>query len=165
MVKILPILLAIIGLGGGVGVGMMLKPPSEVVEVNPCGEAADPAKEHTEPSESGDAANGTTEFVKINNQFVIPVVQGTKIASLVVMSLNVEVKTGGREIVYQREPKLRDEFLQVMFNHANNGGFDGMFTQSGRLASLRMALKEVAVSIIGDTVRDVLVTNIVRQDI
>ncbi|MCK0171499.1 flagellar basal body-associated FliL family protein [Aliiroseovarius sp. S1123] len=162
MGKIIPIILALIGLGVGAGAGMLLQPEPEPVAMNPCGDTDTVAKDEHE-----DTAEGTptdTEFVKINNQFVVPVVSDGNIASLVVMSLNIEVDLGGRETVYQREPKLRDEFLQVMFNHANTGGFDGVFTQSSRLDPLRKALLEVAQSILGPSVKDVLVTNIVRQD-
>jgi len=40
----------------------------------------------------------------------------------------------------------------------------GVFTQSSRMDPLRKALLEVAQSILGPSVKDVLVTNIVRQD-
>lgn len=162
MGKIIPIILALVGLGVGAGAGMMLQPEPEPVVMNPCGDMDSVAKGGHE--DTAEDVPTDTEFVKINNQFVVPVVADGNISSLVVMSLNIEIELGGRETVYQREPKLRDEFLQVMFNHANTGGFDGVFTQSSRLEPLRMALLEVAQAILGSTVKDVLVTNIVRQD-
>lgn len=161
MGKLIPIFLALIGLGIGAGAGMMLKPEPDIALTDPCGEAQTAPHE---PKDTTKEAESDTEFVKINNQFVIPVVADGNISSLVVMSLNVEVDLGSREDVYKREPKLRNEFLQVMFNHANTGGFDGMFTQSSRMDPLRSALLEVARSILGPSVKDVLVTNIVRQD-
>ena len=42
------------------------------------------------------------------------------------------------------EPKLRDVFLQVLFDHANMGGFRGAFTRSDVLEPLRTALREAA---------------------
>ena len=163
MGKLIPVILALLGLGVGAGAGMMLQPEPEPVAINPCGDV-DTEKPADTGKEMANDAPADTEFVKINNQFVVPVVADGSISSLVVLSLNIEVDLGGREAVYKREPKLRDEFLQVMFNHANTGGFDGVFTQSSRLDPLRTALLEVAQSILGNSVRDVLVTNIVRQD-
>lgn len=162
MGKIFPIILSLIGLGVGAGAGIMLQPKPEPVAMPPCGDVD--VVEHESLDDVTEDAPTDTEFVKINNQFVVPVVSDGNISSLVVMSLNIEVALGGREAVYQREPKLRDEFLQVMFNHANTGGFDGTFTQSSRLDPLRAALLEVARSILGSEIKDVLVTNIVRQD-
>ncbi len=165
MGKILPILLALIGLAAGGGAGYFLKPaPEPEVELsNPCGDADADTASHEVPKTPAEA-DVESEFVKINNQFVIPIVKEEKVTALVVLSLSLDVTTGSRETVYLREPKLRDEFLQVMFNHANTGGFDGVFTQTSRLTTLRRALREVATSILGDVVHDVLVTNIVRQD-
>ena len=167
MGKILPILLALIGLGGGVGAGLMLRPEPEVVEINPCGDlgadvlhAAAPPEE--EPVEEGAPSS---DFVKMNNQFVVPVVSGGDVSALVVMSLNLEVRPGSTEEFYQREPRLRSEFLDVLFAHSNAGGFDGVFTDSAKLNSLHTALKEVAVKTMGSSVIDVLITDFVRQDI
>jgi len=165
MGKLLPILLALVGLGGGVGAGIALRPaPQEaVVMANPCGEvpAEHPAPENTKPEEDANAAH---DYVKLNNQFVVPVVDDGRISSLVVLSLSLEIGTGQSETIYQREPKLRDAFLQVMFDHANSGGFNGSFTNSIPMSVLRNALREAAQKTLGSIVSDVLIMDIVRQD-
>lgn len=112
---------------------------------------------------SGDGAS-PTEFVKLNNQFVVPVIDSEAVTSLVILSLTLEVKTGSSEVVFGAEPKLRDSFLQVLFDYANAKGFDGAFTQSSRMAQLRKALAEPARAVLGETVKDVLIVDIVRQD-
>ena len=63
-----------------------------------------------------------------------------------------------------RTRKLRDAFLQVMFDHANAGGFSGSFTDGSNLILLRAALLEMAVKTLGDVISDVLINDIVRQD-
>ena len=68
------------------------------------------------------------------------------------------------ELVFSKEPKLRDAFLRVLFDHAHVGGFNGTFTESGRLNVLRVALLEAAHSIVGSNVQDILITDIVRQE-
>lgn len=162
MKKLIPLLLALIGTGAGVGAGIYLKPePAETEAAHPCGEveevvAAKPAKD-----EKGE---GGTEFVKMNNQFVVPVVVGERVRALVVMSLSLEVPGGQVEAVFSREPKLRDAFLQVLFDHANVGGFEGSFTRAGNLDILRTSLREAATKVMAGYVRDVLITDIARQD-
>lgn len=162
--KLLPVLLALVGLGAGVGGGLMLRPPPEekVAMENPCGEPAQEDKEHYEPAETG--PDEQHDYVKLNNQFVIPVVEETRVGSLVVLSLSLEITPGQSAAVYEREPKLRDEFLQVLFDHANAGGFKGAFTNSTRMTVLRQALYEVARKTLGDMVTDVLIIDIIRQD-
>jgi hypothetical protein len=51
-----------------------------------------------------------------------------------------------------------------MFDHANAGGFMGTFTDGSNMILLREALGEVAQSILGPDVTDVLIVDIVRQD-
>lgn len=162
--KILPILLALIGLGGGVGAGMVLRPDAEHAAA--LDGAAPKAGEHAvaEEGEEAEPEEGAPEYVKMNNQFVIPVVEDSRVASMVVLSLSLEVAPGNTEMVYQREPKLRDAFLQVLFDHANVGGFSGSFTDGANLLVLRTSLKEAAALVLGPVVSDVLITDIARQD-
>lgn len=170
--KLLPILLLAIGTGAGVGAGIMLKPaPEEHAE----GEEGASDEAHSEDKAKGDKKKAskdkdgepeeaTVEYVKLPNQFVVPVVHGEKITSLVVLTLNIEVEAGTSEAVRQREPKIRDLFLRVLFDHANMGGFRGSFTKSENMDLLREALREVAQKEMGEIITDVLILDIVRQD-
>jgi flagellar protein FliL len=149
MKKLFPLILALIGLGLGIGAGVFLRPAPAVEDNAEIAEAA--------PAEP-------PEYVKLSNQFVIPVVEDGQVAALVVVSLSLEVTTGSTETVFAREPKLRDVFLQVLFDHANAGGFRGSFTDGSNLVVLRQALKEVAMQVLGDIITDVLIVDIARQD-
>ena len=174
MRKLLPILLAVLGLGGGIGTGLMLRPaPAEPVAINPCGansgnsqdgEAATAEDPATPESAGGEADPPTKEYVKLNNQFIVPVVGKGVVEALVILSISLEVKAGSTEKVYLLEPKLRDSFLQVLFDHANAGGFDGAFTRSNNMDILRVALLETARRSLGSVISDVLIVDIVRQD-
>mgnify|MGYP000498233799 CR=1 FL=1 len=53
---------------------------------------------------------------------------------------------------------------QVLFDHANIGGFKGAFTDANTMAILRRALLETARKTLGNDVSDVLITEIARQD-
>lgn len=161
--KLFPILLALVGLGGGVGAGFFLR-PAPVDESHGTEPAAPNAHVAEGPDEEAEPAEGAPEYVKMNNQFVVPVVEDERVAAMVVLSLSLEVEAGNTEAVYQREPKLRDAFLQVLFDHANVGGFSGSFTDGSNLVVLRNSLKEAAALILGTAVRDVLITDIARQD-
>lgn len=163
--KLLPILLALIGTGAGVGAGLALRsPPTEAETQEAC--APQDAEVAAEVPPDGDDADApkTHDYVKMNNQFVIPVVDDGKVGALVVLSLSLEVAAGNTEVVFKREPKLRDAFLQVMFDHANSGGFNGAFTNGNSMLILRDALREVAKKTMGKIVTDVLIIDLVRQE-
>jgi flagellar protein FliL len=152
--KILPILLAILGVGLGGGAAFMLRPAPEPTEETEA-ETASPKDE---------AADVQAEYVKLPNQFIIPIVIEGRVQSLVVMSLSLEVLPGSSDAVFAKEPKLRDMFLQVLFDHANTGGFRGSFTDTRNLVQIRRALLEVAQKTMPNVITDVLIAEIARQD-
>ncbi|OUS05743.1 hypothetical protein A9Q96_11125 [Rhodobacterales bacterium 52_120_T64] len=169
MGKILPILIVLIGIGAGAGAGIYLH-PADSSGTDECSDdghgscdaevAADTGHDKvTEPDPA------SVYYVKLSKQFVVPVVKDGRVSSMVVMSLSVETTPTVGDIVFAREPKLRDALLSVMFLHANSGGFDGQFTSSEAMNDLRGSLLEVTRDVIGDEVYSVLVTDILRQDI
>jgi flagellar basal body-associated protein FliL len=133
---------------GGVAAGYFLRP-----------------HEAPSPEETIEATtNEPSEYAKISNPFIIPLIEGPRIESIVVISLAIEAKPGKAESVYGMEPKLRDAFLSVMFDHANTGGFRGAFTDGQNLERLRRQLRDVAIKMMPDTVTNVLITDIGRRD-
>jgi hypothetical protein len=172
--KLLPVILLIIGVGAGIGAGIMLAPAPAPEVAKSSGDDMGDDIDHSEDEEAAhdddvdmDALgpNPNREYIKIPNQFVVPVVERDSLSSLVVISLSLEAKTGLSEKIHLYEPKLRDAFLQVLFDHANMGGFRGAFTRSDVLNPLRTALREAAQKVLGKSVYDVLIVEISRQDV
>lgn len=166
---LLPVILLLVGVGGGVAAGKMLAGgASEAARDAAYGDPANAAESEEDGGGDGygDASDPSSQFeyVRLNNQFIVPIIRHGSVRSLVVLSLTVEVQTGENAVVYEREPRLRDAFLRVMFSHANVGGFDGSFTTVEAMAPLRSGLREAAQQILGEIVNDVLIVDIVRQD-
>ncbi|MEM6637756.1 MAG: flagellar basal body-associated FliL family protein [Pseudomonadota bacterium] len=158
---ILPVVLAVIGGGGGGAAGKFLKP------AEPPDAKMEMAMKETNTSEAEmekEMPSTDSDFVKLNNQFVVPLINGSNVQSLIVISLSLEIASGNIETVYANEPRLRDVFLQVLFDHANAGGFSDNFTQSTNMLVLRDSLVEIARRTLGDIVKDVLIVDLIRQD-
>lgn len=191
MKKLLPILLLLLGGGGGVGAGYFLRPipaetdmatemqcaaeepdcedaandgPSAGTELAEEGRNAETAGENQgEATEGAEGSNGP-EYVALQRQMIVPIVSDDEVISLVVLSLSIEIEAGFTNDVYDREPKLRDAFLQVLFRHANTGGFTGDFTSGEKMSDLRRALNGAAAQVLGAVAIQVLVTDILRQE-
>ncbi|MCL4189818.1 MAG: flagellar basal body-associated protein FliL [Rhodobacteraceae bacterium] len=146
MLRLVPVVLVVLGALAGGAAGYLARSPGEA----PAAAAA-----------PGEVAR---DYVRLNNQFVVPVVEGGQVRALVILSLTIEAVAGASEEVYLREPRLRDAFLRVLFDHANTGGFRGAFTAGGALELLRAALREAAVRVLGPIAVDVLIVDIARQD-
>lgn len=177
LAKLLPIIFLLVGTGGGIGAGLLLAPTTSFQSKDRSGSVNDyldsnsdsltskngSAKLETE-SHGNPVNSSAIEYVKMSNQFVIPVVKGDMITALVVVSLSLETRNDISEKIYAREPKLRDAFLRVLFDHANMGGFHGAFTSAETLGLLRSALRDVAQKEIGPDILNVLIVDIIRQD-
>ncbi len=169
MKLLVPLILLLVGTGAGVGAGIVLKPAATEEH------AADTVNclpgEHTVSAETPanvqapEVPAEEVAYANLENQFVIPVIADEKIAAMVVLSIGIAVPPGGEDAVFAVEPRLRDAFLQVMFNHANIGGFSGNFTSTSNMRTLRQDLLQSAQTILGANALDVLVLDIVRQDV
>ncbi|MEX0317841.1 MAG: flagellar basal body-associated protein FliL [Ruegeria sp.] len=176
--KLLPVVFLIVGLGAGAGAGLVLGPAGSgntTSEKDPAHAEKEPEAanaDHKVPKPTTHFASKDNEgydssdyeYLKLTKQFVVPIVEQDRISGLVTLSLSLEANPGISEAFYAVEPKLRDGFLQILFDHANMGGFDGAFTQSGNLETLRSALLTVVQREFGDDVTKVLITSIARQD-
>ncbi len=163
MAKILPLLLIIIGGAVGGGAGIFLKPAGDMS----CEDGMEsPECDENEKKEEVVVEEETEDvyYIAMKNQFVVPVIRDERVRSLVVLSLSLETTPENGETIFTREPKLRDVFLQVLFDHSHIGGFDGAFTESRRMSVLKAALLEAAQSVMGSTITDVIITDIVRQE-
>jgi len=186
---ILPLILFVVGAGGGVGAAMFLAPsapapaeaeghaaePTETAAAE-AGHGEAPAEAHGEatpaaapapaaPAGEHGETSGGPEYARLNNQFIVPVVHGQDVVAMVVLTLSLEVAAGQQETVLAHEPRLRDSFLQVLFDHSNTGGFEGMFTAASNMRVLRNSLRAAAQQVLGELVTDVLIIDIVRQDV
>ena len=95
----------------------------------------------------------------------MPIFNDEEMEGIVVMSIALAVPEERREAIYLAEPLLRDGFLQVLFDHANLGGFSGDFTSIRNMEVLRRKLREKAQGFpVGKDVAQVLITEIGRQD-
>lgn len=171
MKKLLPIIMLLIGSGAGVGAGIFLRPAPVEIDQETALEDVEKSEEELDdgdvsaksPDDAIDSEN--MEYVKLPNQFVVPLVDQDRISAMVVMALSVEVAAGHSTEVIDMEPKLRDEILRVLFDYASIGGFSGSFINNENLDVLRAELREVAKSVMGpDVANDVLIYEIARQD-
>lgn len=175
MKLVLPVIFLLVGAGAGIGARIVMGTDAKAHD--PDGPAADSGDEHPEDaaiahatdvehsSPSGEAEIGTDEYVKLNNQFVVSVVEEGEITALVVLSLSLQVGAGETALTYQHEPKVRDALLTVLFDHANAGGFSGDYIGADRMLILRDALLEASRRVLGSSVRNVLIQDLVRQDL
>lgn len=160
--KLLAILLIPLGLIGGLAGGHFLAPPppEKAADDKMKGEAKEAKAKKPVKLDLSNA-----DYAKLDKHFIIPVVEDGAVSALVVITIAIEVDKESRDLVFEHEPKLRAEFLNVFFNHAQSGGFSGVFIQTQLMNDLRASLNAAAFSVLGDAAHQVLITSMTRQDV
>ncbi len=164
--KLVPVVFLLLGMAAGASTALFMEKSGI-----PAGDAttAPDSKTLEKGAEKGIPTDGKEgpeekEYVRLANQFVVPVIERGKIRSLVVLTISIETSPGHQEDIFARQPKLRDSFLEVLFDYSNTGGFAGAFTNTTALQSLKAELTKVARRELGEFVDAVLIEDIMRQD-
>ncbi|WP_306754456.1 hypothetical protein [Paracoccus actinidiae] len=186
MKKLLPLLIPVVALVGGVAAGEMLRPAPE----GPGHAAEAPAGEHgeaeTDAHGSDDHAADPSDHAAANDyggghddghggpvpaegwftfpsQFFVPLMRNGDMGAVMILTLTIETPGAELAAMEQQEHRLRDALLRELLIHANTGGFDGNFTSEVRLAPLREKLHKAAQASTDLTVKAVLIEDIARQ--
>ena len=88
MMKFIPIIALILGAGAGAFGGLSLQPADDESQME---SEESKAEEETE-ADLSDASD--LQFLKLNNQFIVPVISNESVTSVVVVSLGLEVASG-----------------------------------------------------------------------
>jgi len=183
---LLPVLL-LLGAGIGAGAAWVLMPPPATAggppgaDAEAAGAGSDPAADMAPGPGAGPAAEGApapapaglpvaaaigtgAEYRRLDDPFLVPLVRHDAVAAMTVLSLGLELLPGRADLVGSHEPRLRNQLLQALFDHANTGGFDGMFTGAANMRNLRESLTRAARDVLGDAVGSVLILDMVRQE-
>lgn len=164
--KLIPIVFLVLGMAVGASAALFMEksgtPPK--AEKTALDNKAPKKASGTESSETDGEGPGRKEYVRLANQFVVPVIERGKIRSLVILTISIETSPGHQEEIFAKQPKLRDSFLEVLFDYSNTGGFSGAFTDTTALQSLKADLTRIARHELGEFVDAVLIEDIMRQD-
>lgn len=99
----------VVGIAAGVGAGLYLPGPLDVPAVD--GEV--PMETSTEMKAE---EHFMTEFFEFNDRFIVPVTKSGKVMEHFILSIGAEVPSKNLKEVERIAPKLRAEFISVLFD-------------------------------------------------
>lgn len=111
-----------------------------------------------------DAQSDDNAFIDLERKFVVPLVQGNRVRSLVVIDLRLEVRRSAESRAQEMKPKVRDVFLDTLYAMAVAGSFDGDLYSNNVQGEMRARLLEAARQVLQDDARAVLIGELLRQD-
>ncbi len=103
-------------------------------------------------------------YMKFKRQFVVPVMNGGKIESLVLLNLNLELGAEAPGNAYTLEPKLRDSIMRELLTLSHGGAFSHDLTSAETYDKLQTSLLAASERVITEGVKSVLILDLSRQD-
>jgi flagellar protein FliL len=103
-------------------------------------------------------------FIDMERKFVVPLVRGNRVRSLVVVDLRLEVRASGESRALALKPKLRDALLDTLYAMAVGGAFDGDLYSNNVQDDMRAELLRAARQVLQDDVSAILIGELLRQD-
>ncbi|MBI1366972.1 MAG: hypothetical protein GC153_13575 [Alphaproteobacteria bacterium] len=186
MMKFLPFAIWALALVGGLAGGVMMKSASShnpqattdtkdaaraLADAKTAAKTAEKSGAKEEKSKKGDengkdeTISATMGFMKFGRQFIVPVIDGSGVKSLVIMDITIEVPPSETDKAYAAEPKLRDAILSALLKLSDDGAFSGKLLEGDNLDGIRAALLAAARKVISDNAKDVLILGITRHDV
>jgi flagellar basal body-associated protein FliL len=103
-------------------------------------------------------------YIDLERKFVVPLVRGNRVRSLVVIDLRLEVRRSAEGRAQEMKPKVRDVFLDTLYAMAVAGSFDGDLYSNNVQGEMRARLLEAARQVLQDDARAILIGELLRQD-
>lgn len=167
MKKLIPLIIAVVGLGGGLAAGTMLKPAEPMMDIEHAEGMDDHGKaEMSAKGKDKDAKGGDTSeyiYVGLEKPFFAPVMKNNHRSGLVRLDIHLEIPADLKDQVEQHEPKLRDGFLRAVMNFSHEGGFSRVHGADGFMV-LSDDLLLSARSVLGNDVKAVLIGEILTRE-
>lgn len=115
-------------------------------------------------SDAYDDGAGTVSYLKFKRHFVVPVMKNGTIEALVIMNINLLLNENAPDQTYNLEPKVRDALMRNLMGLSNQGAFGNSLTNAENFENIRLELLKAAKSVLSDSVDDVLILDIARQE-
>lgn len=113
-----------------------------------------------EPGNSGDSA-----YYKFSREFVVPIMRGGQVKSLVILHISLETDSATAERLFSEEPKLRDNIMTTLIELSNDGRTLVEVTDVNNYETIRALILMNLKDAIDDGIRNVLIVDVAKQDL
>ena len=178
MKLIITSVIAIIFVALGSIAGVALKPAVEVA-ASTTGESGDKAEgdyaadkkaSDKKDAKKGDgydsgSSSGDSAYYKFSREFVIPIMRGGQVRSLVILHISLETDESTADDLFSEEPKLRDNIMTTLIALSNDGRTLEELTNVNNYETIRAMILMNLQDAISDGIRNVLIVDVAKQDL
>ena len=152
--------------GGDAG-GTMLRPQaSDMAAKDADGKKAD-GKDKKGDKKKGKEGEEVSDYyhVKFSRPFIVPVADGWRTQSLIVITLNVEMHNDISIDTPNLQEKMRDKMMTGLVSFSHEGGFAGSMTDPVLYEKIRQVARESIETMYPEKVGDVLILEMLRRNV
>jgi flagellar basal body-associated protein FliL len=172
-------LVAIIFVAAGSFAAVVLKTPSEATASG----AADTDDEHYAGDQGDDhdksdkkkvkkddshgkkPSSGNSSYYKFSREFVVPIMRGGQVNSLVILHISLETDSSTSERLFSEEPKLRDNIMTTLIALSNDGRTLEQPTDINNYETIRSMILMNLKDSIDDGIQNVLIVDMAKQNL
>ena len=167
-------IVAVIFIAAGSFAGVMLKPATEVSASPVSGEEGGAEKggdyAGDKKAKKGDkydkpASSGASAYYKFSREFVVPIMRGGQVKSLVILHISLETDTETSDSLFTEEPKLRDNIMTTLIELSNDGRTLEELTNVNNYETIRSMILMNLNDAISDGIKNVLIVDVAKQDL
>ena len=123
------------------------------------------AKKDDKKSKGGGYGDSGVSYFKFSREFVIPLMRGEQVESLIIMNLNLEVDSGFSGSLFSQEPKLRDNIMSTLIALSNDGVTLDNFSRVESYETIRSMVLQNLNSELGPGILNVLILDMAKQEV
>lgn len=114
---------------------------------------------------SSSASTGSAYF-KFSREFVVPIIQNERVASLVILNINIESDAAMSDKLFSQEPVIRDVVMTTLIEISGDGRTFQSMTSIENYESLRSLILAALQKKFPDMgIKNILILDIARQDL
>lgn len=110
-------------------------------------------------------SSGNVSYYRFTREFVVPILDGDRVASLVILNINLEVDSGISSQLFSQEPKLRDNIMSTLIALSSDGDTFQNITRVESYESVRSMVLMNLKNVVPHGIENVLIVDMAKQDL
>lgn len=124
-------------------------------------------KKDAKKGDSYDSAksSGSSAYYKFSREFVVPIMRGGQVKSLVILHISLETDSATSEKLFSEEPKLRDNIMTTLIGLSNDGRTLERPTDINNYETIRSMILMNLKDSIDSGIKNVLIVDMAKQNL
>ena len=110
-------------------------------------------------------SSGNVSYYRFSREFVVPILDGDRVASLVILNINLEVDNAISSQLFSQEPKLRDNIMSTLIALSSDGDTFQNITRVESYESVRSMVLMNLKNVVPHGIENVLIVDMAKQDL